>query len=536
MKNKPLLVILALAAMLRLVGIGYGLPLWLVGDEPAFVFGALKMMELKTLIPALHHADFIGTFYYTPYLSHLYLLPFAVVAGIKLLFFSGTFAEFTQFLQIDLSHFFLAARLISAAVGTATVYVIYRIGKNIFGQERPALFAAAFFAFSFLHVNFSHWGRHWVPVTFIFSIVLFCLSHPSWSSKKRYLAASLATGIGMGVSQQVGLITLCIALWFFIVDRFPLRALRERWPWMCVGMFLFLSLIAYLLWPPGFYVAAGAGHYIARTPKTLAGFMESYTFYAKNLATSEPVMLIFLIAGSVIAIKARHRVFLALSLFGIAYIAAFYFLFLQTDRFLLMLYPAFAITIGFAWTRIQAGRIATAALFALLLLPIIRYDMLLIKNDTRARALGFIEKNIPAGTKVLVLAPLMRLPATAEAITEQEAIDPASIRSVDRAERALPNAPPLRFHALNVYQVRNVDFLANIEEYTASNGYEYVIYEPMLAAERVGDAFDVMGEEVARFAGYNESRGDSIVNGIGDGVQELSTAHSLGPDIIIKKL
>ena len=54
-KSKLILVaILLLALGVRLIGIDYGLPLALVHDEPPFIFGALKMLELKTLIPALN--------------------------------------------------------------------------------------------------------------------------------------------------------------------------------------------------------------------------------------------------------------------------------------------------------------------------------------------------------------------------------------------------------------------------------------------------------------------------------------------------
>ncbi|MBI2406557.1 MAG: hypothetical protein HYV25_03170, partial [Candidatus Harrisonbacteria bacterium] len=51
-----LIFILAVAFFVRIAGISYGLPMWLVSDEPPFIFGALKMMELRTLVPALHTA------------------------------------------------------------------------------------------------------------------------------------------------------------------------------------------------------------------------------------------------------------------------------------------------------------------------------------------------------------------------------------------------------------------------------------------------------------------------------------------------
>lgn len=543
MPNRLLLILLITAALLRIIGIGYGLPLWLVGDEPSFVFGSLKMMELRTLIPALHHSDFIGTFYYTPYLSYLYLFPFAVVAGVKYLFFSGGFAEFTRFLQTDLSHFFLAARLISAALGTATVYVMYRIGKNLFSREDAGLASAAFLGFSFLHVSFSHWARHWVPATFVLSLVLFFLSHPNWSIKKRYLLASLAAGIGMGVTQQVGLVTIFIALWFFLVDRKSLRVLREWWPSCCVGAFLALTALAYVLWPPGFYVVAGARESIAEAQKSFFGLFSGFPFHAVNMMRGEPALLIFLALGMMATIRRRCRWACVSWIFITVYFIAFYLFFLHVDRFLLMLYPLlclFAAEGFIATADALRGRIKIVTMvlpFLVMLAVVIRYDALLLKNDTRIIATRWAEKNIPSDAKIMVLAPIMRLPATSDAIAEQESIDAASLRSVDTAERSFADEffRTPRYHALNLNSVRNVDFLANIEEYIRSHDYEFVMYEPMLTAERVGDAFEA-GETIAEFRGYNELRGDAIVNGFGDGWKQVFTAPAIGPDIIIKKI
>src|SRR3989344_8430702 len=86
-------IILGAALLVRLAGITYGLPLWLVGDEPSLVFGALKMIELKTVLPVLHDDAFRGLFYYTPLLAYVYLLPFLGIIGLKGLFFLGSLAD-----------------------------------------------------------------------------------------------------------------------------------------------------------------------------------------------------------------------------------------------------------------------------------------------------------------------------------------------------------------------------------------------------------------------------------------------------------
>ena len=66
--------ILLLALVLRLWGITYGFPLFLVNDETPHVYGALKMIELKTLIPAFHQEEFSKVLYYPPLLSYFFLV------------------------------------------------------------------------------------------------------------------------------------------------------------------------------------------------------------------------------------------------------------------------------------------------------------------------------------------------------------------------------------------------------------------------------------------------------------------------------
>src|SRR3989344_5711226 len=62
--------IMVFAFLVRIVGIGYGLPLWLFDDEPSLVTSALKMLESKTLIPRLNQEEFKQLLYYPPYFSY----------------------------------------------------------------------------------------------------------------------------------------------------------------------------------------------------------------------------------------------------------------------------------------------------------------------------------------------------------------------------------------------------------------------------------------------------------------------------------
>src|SRR3989344_8445721 len=174
-KERLLLLVLALAFFLRVVGIGYGLPLLVVGDEPPFILAALKMLQLHTLIPALHHGDFQSILYYPPYLSYLLLIPFALIIGVTYLLFHGSAALLQAHLVSDLSPFFLAARLISVALGTLSVYLAHRVAEALFKSRIAALATAFLLATSLLHIGLSMVGRNWIFASTIFLLVLFVL-------------------------------------------------------------------------------------------------------------------------------------------------------------------------------------------------------------------------------------------------------------------------------------------------------------------------------------------------------------------------
>ena len=123
--------VIAGAAVLRLAGLTFGLPLTLVADEPSAIFGALKMLELKTVVPALHSAEFASVLYYPPYLSYLFLLPFAVVGGLGFLLSGQSLEVFTNLLIVDSSIFFILARLLSITASVVSIVLIYQVARRL---------------------------------------------------------------------------------------------------------------------------------------------------------------------------------------------------------------------------------------------------------------------------------------------------------------------------------------------------------------------------------------------------------------------
>ncbi len=536
-----LLFILAVAFLVRIAGISYGLPMWLVSDEPPFIFGALKMMELRTLVPALHTAEFGRILYFPPYLSYLYLLLFVPVLGIKFILFSGTLRQFISITTLDPSALFLAARMFSVILGTATVWLVYKIGKNIFNEEPPALYAAAFLALSFLHTNFSHWARHWVPATFFFTLVMYVLSRADIALRRRYLLATLFAGIGAGINYQAGLSALFIALWFLLYDRL---SLRERWVYGSALLFMVLVVLAYALYPGGLVVHP---ENVVGGAKSIFGFFRGYGFYAQKLVETEPAFFVFIIAGFLYAFLRNRRFFRVASLFTLAYIAAFYVFFFHMDRYILMLYPLFALVAGMAmyaavtWIGARSRFLAYGlgvVVFGTMAAGVVQLDALLLKNDTRVQAAKWVAVNVPQDKKVVAFARLMRIPTTADAIQEQRRLDPASLRSADAALETLPLSllPSPSYHALNLFSV-NPDVLdARFLDYVRANGYAYLVYSPeFVSGFGVAAPLEALGGTSATFPGFADNI-DDITNGFGGGLRKMFALRSNGPTILIKIL
>ena len=536
-----LIIILAASFWVRIFGINYGLPLWVVPDEPGSVFGALKMIELKSLIPANHIGEFLNVLYYPPFISYLYIIPFSFLLGLKFLFAGVSITEFKDFVMLDLSWFFIIARLFSVIIGTTTVWLVYKISKNIFEKEAPSLLSAGFLSLALLHVSFSHWTRHWVWATFLLTLIIYLLSKKDFSPKKKYLLSSLIAGIGMGINYQIGLSTFFMIFWFFFYDKLQFRKiLKERWPYAAIGAFLGLFILTLYLYP----ATTGARDLFADGK---ISFLDGFIFYFKNLLKTEPTFLLFAIVGYVISYYYHKKFFYTFSSFVIFYIALFDLIYLNNGRYILMLYPVFAIVAGYG--AFKAYEIASSNIkpyvfslisitFVFMAANVIKFDYLLVKNDTRKQTLDWAMKNLPEGSKVIVAAPLTRFPSTFDAIKEQESIDAFSLRNIDRAETGIDQnkRKGKKFHALNLYTVRESWFAKNLENYIKKEKYQYFIYNPVLLEKKnIPLSLYSQGTTLKTFKGFDDEKLDMVEDN-GGGIKNIYNLKNSGPTIIVKKL
>ncbi len=506
--NQPILWILFLALMLRLWGITYGFPLFLVNDEPALVLGALKMMELKTLIPALHQDEFKKVLYYPPLPSYFYLVTLAPVIALKYAL-SGfpPLADFKDAIALDPTFIWVAARVLNALIGVGAVFVTYLLTKKATGSERASLLAALFLSLSFYHLQLSQVVRHWMPAALLIYLAwLKAADLKTSDSKKLYFLSGLFTGLGGGVNTSSA-----IAVLPGLIAHFSRKgqSLGKKIISLRLGLFLLTALAVALLfvalYPYGLTRGEGAGtvggDFSMRLGfilnRSLSGWSAFILDYLKLLVRYETILLAASLIGAAALFRKNRTFVTTVFLFSVFYLTLLYLFFNAIPRALVFILPAMAVMAGYGADRLMlkaqshlrpAWRNAFALygaafliFFAYPLVVDLRYNLVLNRKDTRLVAKEWIEKNIPPGAKILADLQYLRLINTKEGISDLEKLDPSGLRSSDRAllRRDGKTYPSPAFYVLNLHFISpsKPERLTASPDYFKKLGFKYVIVE-----------------------------------------------------------
>ncbi|MCJ7627771.1 MAG: glycosyltransferase family 39 protein [Longimicrobiales bacterium] len=191
-----LLAVLVLAAVLRVWGIGFGLPnLNARPDEIEVVSRAIRLLS----------GDLNPHFFHYPSL-YFYLLgiAFAVWSGVSVTL-GSSMEDFLARAAVDPSGFILVARYVTALAGVATVYGVYRVGSRLQGPS-AGLAAATLLAVAHLHVRESHFATTDTLLTLLLIVAVYYLLEVAEEGTLRsYLWAGLFTGLAIS-TKYVGLI------------------------------------------------------------------------------------------------------------------------------------------------------------------------------------------------------------------------------------------------------------------------------------------------------------------------------------------
>lgn len=531
--------IIAGALLLRVVGIGYGLPMWLIADEPPFVLGALQMIQLHTLIPAFHPEAFT-TLYYPPFLSYLYLIPFILLLGVQFLLWHGTAALFANHVLSDLTPFFMVARLWSVLLGTISIYLIYKISETLFASKLAARVSAFLLATSITHIGLSMVGRHWMPTSFIFLLTIYISTKESIPENRRALYCLIAAGIGAGFD-TTAILALLPALWWYLTHGKTsfFKLLTDKLVLLGSGLFILLAALPTLLHPGGNGFLTNVT--LSNSGKTLAALIESPLTVIGFNFFSEPVLVILSLMGLLFLCVSRPRFAVWALGWFVSFIAIFYIFFRLEPRFALPFMSLYALLGGYAYMRTYAmHRVAGVILLLLLLIPLvsaIRFSQLVLQNDNRVLASTWTALSLSAKDRMLVFASLTRLPTQSAAIDELRSIDPKAIRKVDEAQAALnlSDVP----HTLTLYAVNNEKFFKMLPVYARDHQYTYVLYQPSYAEVVPGAqaGFASLLGHATVLASWPGTASFSLADSVFIGsFTELFSTHSLGVPIIVYTL
>src|SRR5262245_57152010 len=261
-----LVAVLAVAALLRFSGLRQGIPFSVGIDEPEVMERAVRMMKT---------ADFNPRFFDYP---SLYIYMETVVSVFRFLVgaMDGRWAALSQATTAD---FYLWGRMLTAALGTATVALLYAAGRR-WGRD-VALLSAAMLAVMPLHVRESHFTLTDVPTTFFVTLTfLLTLRARERGTIGAFVLAGVASGLAAATKYN-GLVVALIPLMAAagLDGATPRRRVRTAAALAAAACLAFL---------------AGAPYTFLDLPNFLNQFARLASEYRVRPASAEPAWIVYL--------------------------------------------------------------------------------------------------------------------------------------------------------------------------------------------------------------------------------------------------
>lgn len=412
------LCVLAGAAVLRLWGVGYGLPFVFHPDENRQVLDSLGMAQRMSPLgqdfayPAFHKYVLIlvnGGYYVLGRLTGWFADP----ADFALKFLTGE------------SHVFLVSRLASVAAGLATVWAVFVYASRVFSRT-AGLLALVFSSAMFHLVQHSQWaiGDIFLAAFTTAALMYTTLAAVETDRPAHVTLALLFTGLAVSTKPQgvFLLVPFAASQVYALMDLKKDGKGKGRWAdWAFVrarlpgaALLIAASVAGNLSWLFDFASAHRKFTMLSEVARLGISSMEPFTpglvnlagWFSWDLIRQEGPLGAVLLGGIAFAAARRTRqdvIFLSY---------AFVFFFVLRDwaiRYLhlfvalmpvLCVFGARAAADLMARARVRGA--AAAALVAVAVLPSVvdsaEASLVKSRTDTRLEARRWIEKNVPAGT------------------------------------------------------------------------------------------------------------------------------------------
>lgn len=395
-------VLLVVASGLFTYGINYDLPHLYNGDEGYLIFPALKM-GIGDLDPI--------SYVYAPFFKYILLLLYGIyfVIGLALGEFTSAEAFAIAFFR-DPSTIYLISRMVAAVSGVGAVLVTYLLGRELF-EQRVGLLAAVFVMVSPLLVNYSHQAKADVALTLLYIGALYLISQVMRRKQaKYYLWTGLVTGAAMALKFTSVMLVLP-----FLYAHFSGKGAQES---KNVNLIFGLGFVGV-----GFFAANPFA--LIKFPETVRQVLflrklytyshgpltQSFGFWANSLSNSLG-LLIFSAAllGLAYLLLRRRREDTLVVLASLSFFLPVAFSFHKDIHWILPVFPLLtlmaALVLVETWQKVGRKQIILAGLVILFIYQPLGATLGVLsdftKPDTRTLALAWVERNIPAGSKVLM--------------------------------------------------------------------------------------------------------------------------------------
>ncbi len=419
--------ICGVAAVLRVVGLQYGLPAVYNPDEVSIMARALTFAK-GTLNP---HNFLYPTFYF-------YVLFVCVAVYLGVLWLTGRVSSVAALQQryfTDPIGIYTTGRALGAATGVATVFVLHRLAARLTDQ-RTALGAALFLAIAPLHVRDSHYVKHDVPATLAIVAAYLAMTRV-WPCARREgpttrdtLIAGAACGVALSIHYYC--VFLAVPLLFVIAQAWRVRggtALVQQVGFgmmACAITFFVLSPFVVLEPMTAIRDIVANRRIVVDRAVTTGAFAPALRYAELLLKESMGVPVVLLgIAGALwmlVTAPARAALLLLFPIPFLAFIANT----APATRYLNPVLPFLALFAAWLLSEVTNRWRARPWVFwiAVMIAAIpgtlasIHVDWFLRQDDTRTLAARYIESQIPAGSTILIQPYSAQLTPSREGLTE----------------------------------------------------------------------------------------------------------------------
>lgn len=393
MSNRIVLsIVILIGLFLRLYGINFGLPFTYHADEPIVV----------------NHAMAYGTgdlnphfFAIPPLVSYVLFILYGIyfLIGKALHVFSSPESFALAFLK-DPTVFYIIGRVsLGVILGTATIVLVYILGKKIF-SEKAGLLAALFFSISFINVQNCHYI--YADVMMVFFIVLAsiaALSIARSGSLKSYITCGIFAGLATAAKYNAALTFIIVPAAYFFTD-------KERGFKKLVFSFAAMC-IAYIVCNP--YSLADIKYFVSQMISQAGTECSLGPLYHIRYSLKEGLGLLLTVLGVIgmfyYAVKKRG-IHAAIVSFPVLFYVTLIFFSQPHERYVLPLTPFIALYAAALILENIKGFILPFFLVLLIVVPnlekSIYSDYLFAQQDTRTIAKKWIEENIKDGSKIAI--------------------------------------------------------------------------------------------------------------------------------------